>query len=121
MVIIFPPPKIHHEMYALVMEFHLEQLQKHCRICGNRLSKSKGSRQPVYCCADFSEDLATCIGIRSVPEDDGVLLPPKFCNNCFMKLRRVKKAKESGTPSHQIQPMEWTSHTDDCTVREYEQ
>ncbi len=54
-------------------------------------------------------------------EDDGVLLPPKFCNNCFMKLRRVKKAKESGTPSHQIQPMEWTSHTDDCTVREYEQ
>ncbi len=99
------------------MDYHLEQLHRHCRICGNRLLKTKGKSQPVYSCADHTDDLVCFAGLDSVTDGDEFLLPPKFCNVCYMKLRRLKKAKEAGTPSHPIQPLMWTSHTDDCKVR----
>ena len=93
------------------MEYHQDQLQKHCRICGNRLSKTKGRPQPVYSCADYTDDL----GSGDAVED--LTLPPHYCNVCFMRLRRLKKARLSGTPSHPIIAMEWTPHTENCKVR----
>lgn len=102
-------------MYALEMDFHQEQLLHHCRICGNRLTKSKGKPQSVYTCADFSGDLESILDLGTTSE--GVPLPPKFCKVCFIKLGRVKAAKASNTPIHPIQPMQWTSHSDDCKVR----
>lgn len=99
------------------MEFHIDQLRKHCRICGNRLTKSKGRSQPVYTCADFREDLLSHAGLDLVDDEDDMLVPLHFCNCCYMKLDRVKKAKETSTPTQPIQPVEWTPHNEDCKVR----
>jgi len=40
------------------MEHH-DQLQKHCRIWGNKLSKSRP--QPVHSCAEYISDLCTFV------------------------------------------------------------
>ena len=99
------------------MEYHQDQLQKHCRICGNRLSKTKGRPQPVYSCADYTDDLVTFVGLGSGDAVEDLTLPPHYCNVCFMRLRRLKKARLNGTPSHPIIAMEWTPHTENCKVR----
>ena len=99
------------------MEYHQDQLQKHCRICGNRLSKTKGRPQPVYSCADYTDDLVTFVGLGSGDAVEDLTLPPHYCNVCFMRLRHLKKARLSGTPSHPIIAMEWTPHTENCKVR----
>ncbi len=95
----------------------MDQLRKHCRICGNRLTKSKGRLQPVYTCADFAVDLLSHAGLDLASDGDDTPVPTNFCNCCRMKLDRVRKAKETGTPTQPIQPVEWTLHTEDCKVR----
>ncbi len=102
---------------VILMDHHLEQIQKHCRICGNRLGKSKGKKiQPVYACTDHVEDLNTFVEIHS--SEDDLTVPQNFCNACYLRISRAKKAKASHLPFPQITAMEWTPHQDEgCTVR----
>ena len=50
------------------MEFHLQQLVKHCRVCGKRLCKAKG-KASVFDCNDFTEGLLKTFGV-DVSSDD---------------------------------------------------
>ena len=97
------------------MEFHLQQLVKHCRVCGKRLCKAKG-RATIFDCVHFKEDLLSTFGV-DVSSDDNQVSPTKFCNPCYAIMKRTAKASEKGMPyTHTIIPMIWTSHTPDCSV-----
>ncbi len=93
------------------MEFHQQQLIKHCRICGKRLCKLK-SQAPVFVCAKFPNDLL-------FPNAH----PSSFCNPCYALLRRAEKARTSGLPyTYATKTMDWTGHNDNgCLVSSYEQ
>ena len=99
------------------MEFHLEQLQKHCRICGKRLNKAKGKPQPVYSCSDHTDDISAFLGVVTCTVEDQHIFPQKFCGPCHTRLTKAKKANQAGFPSYPIVAMEWTSHQEDCRVR----
>ncbi len=93
------------------------ELQKHCRVCGGRLNKTKGKVQPVYFCADHSEHLKAIAGIDTQCED-GSTFPGKLCNQCHVKLGRAIKASKDGVPFKPIIPLEWSPHGEDhCNVR----
>lgn len=97
------------------MEFHQQQLGKHCRVCGRRLCKLK-SKAPVYLCTEYSEDLLN-LGV-DVSGDVPTIHPLKFCNPCRAMFKRAEKARKAGVPyTHTTKPMEWTSHADSsCLV-----
>lgn len=99
------------------MEFHSEQLAKHCRICGNRLCKAK-SRAAVYLCTKFQEDLLAYFEIN-VRQDMEHIHPPKFCSRCYAAKTTAAKAVADRVPyKHAIIPMEWKPHEEEgCTVR----
>ena len=98
------------------MEYHLDQLKKHCRICGGRLNKAKGKVQGVHSCAEHSTALQTFVGIPRAEEECTV--HGMFCNPCFLKLQRVNKASLDGVPSNFLVAMEWEPHQEDCKVRD---
>lgn len=99
------------------MEFHLEQLQKHCRICGKRLNRAKKNAQPVYSCSDHTGDLSALLGVKTSTEEDDQVFPQKFCKPCHTKLTKAKKANQAGVPFYPTVAMEWTPHQEDCRVR----
>lgn len=99
------------------MEFHLQQLAKHCRVCGKRLCKAKG-RASVYQCTDHIADLFTSFGVNVSSDDDDKISPTKFCNPCYATMKRVIVAGKEGMPyTHTITPFVWTEHAPDCSVR----
>ena len=98
------------------MDYHIEQLQKHCRICGKRLCKAKGKKQPVYSCIDHREDILSLAGL-DISSDDAVIAPSKFCNPCHLRINRAKKARLSGFPYPPVQAMAWIPHQEICIVR----
>ena len=97
------------------MEYHLDQLKKHCRICGGRLNKAKGRVQRVHFCAEHSTALQTFVGIPRAEEESTV--SGVFCNPCFLKLQRVDKASLDVVPSNSLVALEWEPHQEDCKVR----
>ena len=52
-----------------------------------------------------------------VSSDEEFTSPLNFCNSCQLRIGRAKKARLSGFPFPPIQPMEWTPHQENCTVR----
>ncbi len=63
------------------MDHNIEQSEKHCRVCANRLNKSKGKKtQPVYARTDHKDDLVTLVGLQ-IPAAEEEYLPQNFCNN----------------------------------------
>lgn len=98
-----------------IMEFHLQQLLKHCRICGKRLSKAK-CRTSVFDCSNFRDNLLMTFGV-DVNLDDIQVCPLKFCKPCHAVMSRAVKAANEGTPyTHTVTPMIWSTHTDNCQV-----
>lgn len=96
------------------MEYHKDQLTKHCRICGKRLMKAK-SRSVVYLCSDFQKDLLTYFNI-DVCQDVADTHPTNFCSRCFGT--RTQAAKALVPYHHAITPMNWTPHSEgDCLVK----
>ena len=101
------------------MDYHIDQLKKHCRICSHRLCKLKGKKQPVYPCSDHTEDLSSFVGLHICSDnEDESIFPTMFCNSCYLRIGRAKKAKMNGFPFPPIEPMNWTPHQENCTVRE---
>ncbi len=96
------------------MEYHQEQLQKHCRICRNRLNMAKGRTQP---CKKHSSDLLCVAGVGNVATEDSEVFPQCYCNLCHSKLRRADLAASDGLPFPPIIAMEWLPHQEeDCKV-----
>lgn len=101
-----------------IMEFHLEQLAKHCRVCGKRLCKAKGRSQPTHQCSKHTADLVTAFQI-STSNDNEHAHPHCFCNNCYRTMTWVVKCQLDGILHHpETSLFEWTEHTLDCPVRE---
>ena len=109
--------KLLQKIHTSSLEYHLGELQRHCRVCGGRLNKAKGKVQPIYSCCDYPEDLKAFAGIDWQSEEDGSTFPGKFCNQCHVKLDRAKKASKDGLPFQPIVPLEWSPHQDHCSVR----
>lgn len=103
------------------MEFHQQQLQKHCRVCGNRLNKAKGKAQPVYSCKEHSGDLSEFAGISNISTEDSEVFPQRYCNPCQSRLNRAKVAAKDGLPFPSITAMEWSPHQEGCNVCEITQ
>ncbi len=99
------------------MDYHQEQLQKHCRICGNRLNKAKGRQQPVYSCKEHVADLVGYTGVQNISTNDSNIFPQLYCNPCHSRLNRAQRAANDGVPFPSISAMEWSPHQqEDCTV-----
>ena len=97
------------------MEFHNQQLSKHCRVCGKRLLKSKGRPAPTYSCSYHSAQLDSWFGI-DVRKDIDIIHPSRFCNLCY---GRSTKASKDGIPhKHSTKVFQWEKHSDNCVVRE---
>ena len=99
-------------------KWHVEQLAKHCRVCGQRLHKGK-KRSSVYSCEEKKEDLEFTFGIR--PADSGTFYPTHFCGSCYLKIKRAKESTKKGTPYNPyLSLFHWTPHlsTTTCTVRD---
>ena len=100
------------------MEYHQQQLEKHCRVCGKRLHKAK-SKTTVYPCIHHQDPLMKCFEI-DVSRDDPTTHPSKFCNPCYAVTRRwTKAAMDTVHYAHNVKSMEWSSHSENCAVRWY--
>jgi len=64
------------------MEYQQQQLQRHCRVCGNRLNKTKGKPQTVYSCKQHIGDLSAYAGVEIGTTEDEHVFPQQFCNAC---------------------------------------
>ena len=99
------------------MEFHQEQLAKHCRICGKRLCK-KIKQAPAYYYTQFPADLLSTFGV-DITQDLPTVHPIQFCYPCYSVTRRSEKARKTGLPyNHTTKTMDWVTHDgSDCLVR----
>ena len=94
------------------MEYHQQQLQNHCRVCGNRLRKGKKSQAPVYCCTKLKEELLSTFEV-DIDGDDALIHPAKVCNPCYVVMKRDKQARTEELPyTHSTTVMIWTPHAD---------
>ncbi len=93
------------------------KLLQHCRICGGRLNKAKGKKiQPVHSCKEYILDLQSLAGVPSDLGEEESIAPSRFCNPCYLKLQRVKKASQEGLPSQSMVAMDGL-HTKRRTAR----
>ena len=99
------------------MEYHQQQLQKHCRVCGKRLNKTKGKPQTVYSCTQHTSDLSTYAEVEIGNSEDDHIFPQQFCNSCHSKFSRAKQAAKDGVPFPSFTCMEWSIHQEEsCKV-----
>ena len=93
------------------MEYHKQQLNKHCRVCGRYfdLEKERG----VHECIEHKGTLKTYLGM-GIGNDDTNTHPRLICNKCFSTVRNMEQGKVTYT---NLSPFESSSHKDDsCTV-----
>ncbi len=92
-------------------DLHLEQLERHCRLC----AKVFGKQQYKYCCSNFKALLLEAFKV-DVAEDQPDTHPPSFCHTCYTKARQYTKGEKHVLSALRIQ--EWSPHTEgsDCQV-----
>jgi len=98
------------------MDYHQEQLLKHCSVCGNWLNKAKGRAQPVYACTKQTEDLSVHARNANVSTEDSDVCLQCYCTPCHFKMSRAKQAAKNGLPFHSITAVEWSPHEEGCKV-----
>ena len=106
------------------MEYHQEQLKKHCSICGKRLNKGQREAHSVYSCSDSSEDLAALVGVEnSTSEDDDTSFHIAFLSTLAIpKLIGQRLARKDEVHFYPIAAMEWSPHdVKDCRVKKNNQ
>ena len=97
--------------------FHLEEIQKHCRVCGRRLKHFRVS----YSCQKRSEELSQAFGL-TISDDMPDTHPASFCHGCYTVLMRSQKARAADkqyAPSLEV--FSWAQHMVDgqCTIYEH--
>ena len=98
------------------MEFHLEQLGRHCRVCGGRLAKARG-KVVTYTCRDYAEELQASFSF-SISQDDPQVHPPHFCQSCYCSMKRFTKAARDEVYFFRSTVVyEWKEHCQNCLVR----
>jgi len=63
-------------------------------VCGKRLNKSKGKAQPVYSCAEASEDLSAIVGVDNSKERDHHILPQLSAISAAQKSPQPRNPKK---------------------------
>ena len=87
-------------------EFHLKELEKHCRVCGKKIARFRVK----YDCTKFDEDLTHTFGL-TIATDEPAIHPHQFCHGCYNVLMRARKSRDTGTfykPC--VSPFSWHSH-----------
>ena len=101
------------------MEEHILHLQSLCRICTKTLGRVS---YPVNTPAGKGEAttlIEECFKPNSTSTDDAVH-PPKFCNSCYLTMKRMRKSTKDGTVYRTSLTLhQWTGHVDThCTTCE---
>ena len=68
-------------MIAAMSDEHKTYLADLCRICGEKLAKSKGFKEASYLCSSNVQFLQENFGI-SIEKDVEEVHPPRFCKKC---------------------------------------
>ena len=101
------------------MEFHKEQLQKCCRVCGRRLKTFNGKGRS-FACTSNSKLLLETFSI-DVSQDYSDTHPPEYCFSCQGVIRRKVAADKKGLPynTHTTYNLfQWYTHTEEvCEVK----
>lgn len=94
------------------MEAHKKHLQNLCRVCGHKpkgYAYEKGSSQ-------CSAVLSSVFGI-TVGEDNDDTHPPVVCNQCYLTMRQLHTAKETGRyRGTDLTPNLWSPHSPNCQL-----
>ena len=77
-------------------DFHQEQLEMSCWVCGNRLRTSRGKGRAFDCSTNAAQLLETfSLDVRS---DNRQTQPTQFCFSCHGVIRRKASAVKKGLP-----------------------
>ena len=87
------------------LKFHVQELAKHCRICGKRFSR--GAREEPK----EKQLISTCYAIDT-EKDDAKIHPPQVCYACVCKMKRIKATRGEAYLRTRPTLFEWTPHTD---------
>lgn len=100
------------------MDYHIEQLAIHCRICGKWVANHRGKTPyTVYNCSELAESLQQALAI-DVNNDSASMHPQRLCKPCKVTIDRQVYARSTGAPMKRIIPFQWYTHTTEgCTVR----
>ena len=99
------------------MEYHQNQLTKHCRVCGGRLFNSKWRyKATVYQVDAFHDQFQMAFGIAA-REDSPLVHPKSFCKSCKVAMGRLVDSKTKGVPYRStLQLYKWEVHKESCKV-----
>lgn len=92
------------------MKFHLQQLPRHCRICGNH------HRGTTYTVTSYRASLLSAFDMNTT-SDNSEIHPTLFCQSCYSVIKRAETAKrEKKEYKPSVTPFVWSRHDSDCTV-----
>ena len=92
---------------SLVVEKHVENLSKVCRVCGSTLACGNGYSYPV---TEFKEKLTKTFGDIFNLEDREVNRP-YFCSRCHASLGHTERGSVTT-----VKIAVWVSHTNNCNL-----
>ena len=72
-------------------QFHTECLERLCRICGNKLKKSKDQWKSSYKCEEYREMLREKFDLET-EKDDPLVHPLRFCNACYLSNAKTRSS-----------------------------
>ena len=100
------------------MDYHIQQLIIHCRICGKWVIDHRGKCMCiVYKCKELAESLQQALAINA-NDDSAATHPECVCKPCEMTIDRVIQASSIGVPKKHIVPFQWHAYkAEGCIVR----
>ena len=93
-------------------DWHVQQLQCHCRVCGSRIIKSgAGYASREYDFTSLATEIkATCASTQHT----------HMCRQCYNALQKRRLAIKAGnTTVHSVSLLDWEAHSDSCQVNKY--
>ncbi|XP_071483429.1 uncharacterized protein [Diadema antillarum] len=94
------------------MDFHLDILQRRCRLCGKDLKVSYSYEK-----GSVSKIIGAALGV-DVLKDDNNVYPSSVCGSCYLKLKRWKQGttKKSKAVPLNIDLYSYAPHVEGCTL-----
>ena len=98
-------------------DWHQQQLNCHCRVCGNRLRKAKsGNACREYSCSSVTSQLQRAFGV-DMAGDDAHTHPTHMCQQCHNAVQKCILADSKGKASTStVSVFKWKAHKESCEV-----
>ena len=106
-------------MYMIIgMDYHIQQVPLHCRVCGQRLTTYRAKQTTSYECKAFLVDLQIGLNVDT-SGDDVSIHPERFCLRCKRSMdRSISAIKEGLHHKCTVVLFWWQKHDDlECKVR----